>query len=107
MSEKTIEELNNFIQTLPELSMGERLKQAEFLAKDKEKAIEWIENLIFILREHMLNNYSSSDLMESRSQNPTSSQQARTIKSFQKLHILLKTTNINPRFAIEHTLLSL
>jgi DNA polymerase III delta prime subunit len=110
MSEKTIEELNDFIQILPELSIGERLKQAEILAKDKEKAIKWIENVILILREELLKNYSLSEgvkATESKSSNQTNSLQARTIKSFQKLHTLLKTTNVNPRFAIENTLLNI
>ena len=116
LSEETIEELNTFIQNLPELSIGERLKQAEQLAKDKDNATEWIENLILILRENLLKKYSSSEgakVTESRSIDQKSSRQARTIdnlqtiKQLQKLHTLLKTTNVNPRFAIEQTLLSL
>lgn len=103
LSEKTIEELTNFIKILPELSINERLKQAELLAKDKEKALVWLENLILVLRENLLEIYSSSE----------SSQQAhiitslQTLKSFQSLHTLLKTTNSNPRFSIEHTLLNI
>ncbi len=114
VTEKTLNELNAFIESLPGISIGEKLKQAEQLAKNKDKAIMWIENLILILRENMLNEYSSSEaLAESRSNKQTSSRQARTIneletiKSLQSLHTLLKTTNVNPRFAIEHTLLSL
>src|SRR6185437_9430791 len=48
LSEKTIEELNTFIQNLPELSVGDKLKQAEQLAKDKDKAIVWLENLLLV-----------------------------------------------------------
>lgn len=121
LSEKTIEELNTFIQNLPELSTGEKLKQAEHLAKDKDKAVVWIENLILLLREQLLNNVilvSEVHLFEPEHQNrrPVSdSGQTRMttagylliLKSFQSLHTLLKTTNVNPRFAIENTFLSL
>ncbi|SRR6266568_991730 len=121
LSEKTIEELNNFIETLPELSIGEKLKQAEQLAKDKDKAIKWIENLILVLRENMLENVilvnEAHPGSDSGPASPASTRGERAgmterdyfniIKSFQSLHTLLKTTNVNPRFAIEHTLLSL
>ena len=93
ISDQTIEELNNFIQSIPELSIGARLKEAERLSKDKDKAIAWIENLILVLREQLFNTYSLETV--------------EIIKQLQSLHTLLKTTNVNPRFAIEHTLLSL
>lgn len=112
LSGKTIEELSEFIQNLPEFSIGDKLKHAEQLAKDKDKAIVWIENLILVLREELIKTYSSSDPRESRSNNETMKQSnnttiIQTLKSFQSLHTLLKTTNVNPRFAIENTLLSL
>jgi len=96
LSKNTRDELNTFIETLPELSIGARLKHAEHLAKDKDKAIEWIANLIIVLREKCISNYSveASDTLD-------------TLKQLQSLHTLLKTTNVNPRFAIEHTLLSI
>jgi DNA polymerase III delta prime subunit len=101
LSDKTRGELNNFIESLPELSIGEKLKDAEQLAKDKEKAVKWIENLIIVLREEMLQAYSINQQSETR--NPPLT----TIKAFQSLHTLLKTTNVNPRFAIESTLLNM
>ena len=103
LAKKTREELQLFIQSLPELSLSDRLKKAEQLAKDKEKAITWIENLILILREQIVQTYTDSDSVQPATRNP----QLVTIKSFQSLHTLLKTTNVNPRFAIEHTLLLL
>ncbi len=103
LSDKTREELSNFIENLPDFSIGERLKHAEQLAKDKDKAIEWIENLILLLHEQLLNYY-----MQSQKQNHTIlNSQLSTLNSFQSLHTLLKTTNVNPRFAIENTLLNL
>jgi replication-associated recombination protein RarA len=101
LSEKTIEELNIFIESLPNLSIADRLKQAEQLAKDKDKALIWIENLIMVLHGQMITNYTQNTNFSL----PTS--HFSLLKSFQSLHALLKTTNVNPRFAIEHTLLSL
>lgn len=92
--EKT--EFEEFIKNLPEMRVGERLKKAEELSKSKEEAVAWIGKLILVLREQMLNQNSEAQ-----------PQGLKAIKSFQDLHTLLKTTNVNPRFAIENTLLSL
>lgn len=96
LSDKEKEEIKNFLQILPEMGIGERLKKAEQLAKDKGKAIEWITKIILVLRANML-----------QSDNATVNQWSNQIKSFQSLHTTLKTTNVNPRFAIEHSLLAL
>jgi DNA polymerase III delta prime subunit len=103
ISEKTRDELTLFIASLPELTIGGRLKQAEQLAKDKEKAINWIESLILILREQLLDSYKQTEIPS----HTTFNFQLSTLNSFQSLYTVLKTTNVNPRFAIEHTLLSL
>jgi DNA polymerase III delta subunit-like protein len=102
ISEKTEEELNIFIRALPGLPVGDRLKQAELLAKDKEKALVWIENLIIILRDQLIYRYSSETI-----DTTDTFDTLYTLKQLQSLHTILKTTNINPRFAIEHTFLSL
>jgi len=93
LSEKEITEFETFLEALPEWGTGERLKKAEQLAKDKDKAIIWIEKLIIYLRIKML-------------EEPENNIYSQLIKSFQTLHTLLKTTNVNSRFAIENTLLS-
>lgn len=94
LSEKDKAELQTFIQELPDWGIGERLKKAEVLAKDKDKAIIWINKLILILRERMIENEEPGSYVT-------------LIKTFQILHTQLKTTNVNPRFAIENTLLSI
>lgn len=110
LSDKTVEELTTFIRSLPELSLGERLKQAEQLAKDKEKAITWIQNLILFVREELLTNVILVNEVHPGSDSGprmTAIDYLTVIKSFQSLRTLLKTTNVNPRFAIENTLLNL
>lgn len=90
-----------FIGSLAKISIGEHLHIAEKASKDKTQALEWIETIILILHEQMLEKLclkSETDAL------PLAL--FRLIKSFQKLHTLLKTTNVNPRLAIENTLLS-
>lgn len=90
---KEQEELQFFWTEFSSWGIGERLKKAELLAKDKDKAVEWIGKLILTLRESLLQQQSEEVFT--------------AIRSFQSLHTLLKTTNVNPRFAIENTLLQL
>ncbi len=97
LSEKEHAEFEDFIAKVSKLSVGERLKKAEVLAKDKDKAIIWIGKLIIILREQLLSSSNNEAMM----------QLSNRIKLFQTLHTLLKTTNVNPRFAIENTLLQM
>lgn len=102
ISEKEKEELQTFLESLPELGIGERLKIAETVAKDKNKAIEWISKLILVARENLLKKHSleTPDTFDT----PDTLD---TLKKLQSLHTLLKTTNVNARFAIENTLLSI
>lgn len=98
LSEKEKEELEIFLQELPEWGIGERLKKAEQLAKDKEKALVWIEKLILIAREKILkealDTLGTPDTLDA-------------LKKLQSLHTLLKTTNVNTRFSLENTLLNI
>lgn len=97
LSENEIEELLGFIENLPKMPVGEKFKKAEQLSKDKEKALVWIEKIILLLREQMLKQVQNNQAdVNSTLQN---------LKSFQKTHTLLKTTNVNTRFLLENTLL--
>ena len=84
---------------LPGMSIGEKLKKAESISKDKQKARVWIANLILILRKKLLEIASSKS--------PDALNTLYTLETIQKSYTLLKTTNVNPRFAIEITILSI
>jgi DNA polymerase III delta prime subunit len=92
LSEKDSKEFTEFLKNFAELSIGEKLKKAEQLAKDKDKAIIWLGKLILASREALLQTPSMEMLS--------------VVRKFQTLHTLLKTTNVNARFAIENMLLS-
>ncbi len=88
-------EIQELVANFSTTKVGERLKLAEDLAKDKDKAIDVVGKLILMLREKMIE------------KNFDASQEIKQIKSFQQLYFILKTTNVNPRFAIENTLLNI
>ena len=99
LSEKEIQEATEFLRLLPDMSIGEKLKKAETLAKDKQKTKVWITNLILVLRKKLLEQASSEapDILDS----------FYILARLQKTHTLLNTTNINPRFAIEIAILDI
>ncbi|MFH1187178.1 MAG: hypothetical protein V1697_03340 [Candidatus Levyibacteriota bacterium] len=82
-------EFNKFIK----LSLGERLKLAETLAKDKEQALVFLEKIILGAREKMLkdSNFTNREV----------------IKIFQKRHIELKNSNTNLRLGLESLFISI
>lgn len=96
LTEKEKEEFQSFLKNISNMPAGELLKKAEALAKDKQKAVFWIEKLILVAREELLQT-SSSKTPAARLNNTI-----RLIKYLQKAHSLLKTTNVNPRFLLEH-----
>ena len=93
------DELIAFVENLTNMPISEKLKVAEIQAKDKDNAIEWAKKVILVLREKILKNYTSDTSDDTASVN--------ALKQFQTLHKLLKTTNVNARFAIENAILSI
>ncbi|MBI2036073.1 hypothetical protein HYT17_00335 [Candidatus Microgenomates bacterium] len=81
--------------------LGEKLKLAEELAKDKETALLWLSNMISAARTKLLKEISGSK------NHPLISQHLNILISFKRAHILLSTTNVNPRFTLENLFLSL
>ncbi len=78
-------------------SPGDALKQAESLAKDKEKALITLEKFI-IMGENIL----KADI-KNRNMSPTIAYQ---LQQLQKAYTTLKATNTNPRLTLEHLFLS-
>lgn len=102
LSDQETEELTLFIENLTKMPISEKFKKAEVIGKEKEKALVWIEKIIVTLREQMLQKYSKETLNTFYTHNTLD-----TLKKFQKAHTLLKITNVNPRFILETTLLSI
>ena len=68
--------------------VGEKLKLAQDLAKDKNESLNFLENLIIYLRKDLITNY-------------------KLIKLIQKFHTIIKTTNVNHRLALENLFLNI
>jgi len=75
-------------------SLGDALKQAEILAKDKTKTLQILERYI-IIGENILRN----DVINQKYLAPQ-------LKKLQQTYTILKTTNTNPRLSLEHLFLS-
>lgn len=89
----------NILAVLQTETIGQKLKRAQDLAKNKDEAIEWIENTILSLRQELITGICHSEHSE---ESPF-----HTIKSFQKTYFTLKTTNTNPRLTLENLFLNI
>ena len=81
--------------SLAEYGVGERLKLAQDIAKNKDGAIAWLENMILSLRQELIKNPSNPSLFIIH------------YSLFQKTYVTLKTTNANPRLALETLFLNM
>lgn len=87
-SKKEIIDVSKFIKILSSNGVGEKLKLAQDLAKDKNESLDFLENLIIGGRKNLVENY-------------------RIIKMVQKFHTIIKTTNVNLRLALENLFINL
>lgn len=87
--------------SLLESGIGKKLKLAERLSKDKKETIAWLEKMITTLRKKLIN-----DILENKNHHVIS-QYPNILISLQRTHTILKTTNVNPRFALENLFLSI
>lgn len=85
---------NTQLITLLRGGVGEKLKLAEDVGKNREEAAVWLEKMIIFIRQKLTDNHSNHDYLN-------------FLKSFQQTHVILTTTNVNPRFALENLFLSL
>lgn len=92
--------LEDILQKIPDWEIGQRLKQAEILAKERQTAILWITSAILSARS-LLRHSIANDKMEDIST------LNKTIKTLQSYGQDIKTTNVNLRLALENLFLSL
>lgn len=81
-------DVSKYIKILNSNGIGEKLKLAQNLAKDKNETLDFLENLITNAREDLTGNF-------------------KLIKSAQKFHTIIKTTNVNLRLALENFFLNI
>lgn len=81
-------DISKYVKIFNSNGIGERMKLAQDLAKDKNESLDFLENLIIDLRKDLVANYKA-------------------IKSIQKFHTIIKTTNVNLRLALENLFLNI
>lgn len=97
------EDINNLIKAISSENAGIKLKLAQDFGKSREEAIESIEKAIIGMREILLNKINSSA-------DPAGGKSEDLIKLINKLEegrLAVKTTNVNQRFILENTFLSI
>lgn len=88
--------------SLLEINFESRLKIAQDITKTKEDALVWLEKMILSLRELLIDKE-----LHASHQTLQLSQLLNYLRSFQKSHKILSTTNVNPRLILENLFLNL
>lgn len=127
--EKNTQYLNILI-SLSKGSIGEKLKLAQDISKNKDEVIPWLERIILVAREKLIDGICHSEERTERSEgarlldkrgrsdeespdhfnkndNVKAPQYLNLLISLQKTHTLLNTTNVNQRLALENLFLNL
>lgn len=121
----------NILISLSSSSIGEKLKLAQDISKKKEDTIPWLEKMIMVARENLIDTichpersrvrrgevegspeafYDASWDSSSRqvgTQNDSITYYLNLLISLNKTHTVLKTTNVNQRLALENLFLNL
>lgn len=86
-------EFSNTLNMLLSDKIGNKLKFAEVIAKNKEEAVVWLEKMAILVREKLIENYNDTKYLN-------------FLKSLQKTYATVKSTNVNQRLALENLFLS-
>lgn len=89
----------NILISLPEKSVGDKLKLAQDLAKNKDDVIPWLERMIIVARKELIEN------VKNKNDPLLISQYLNILISFQKTYTFLKTTNVSARLTLENLFL--
>lgn len=78
--------------------VGEKLRLAQNVGKSRTEAILWLEKMVVLSRQKLLDSAVKGDVP---------SDYHNVVRSLQQTYTLVTTTNVSPRFALEHLLLNL
>lgn len=85
--------LNNTLNILLNGKIGEKLKIAQDISKNKDEASSWLEKMAILARENLIANYNDLKYLS-------------FLKSLQKTYAVIKSTNVSQRVALENLFLS-
>lgn len=86
-------ELSNTLNILLNGKIGDKLKVAQDIAKDKDKTVLWLEKMAIFVRQKLIENYNDSKYPN-------------FLRQLQKTYKAIKSTNVNQRIALENLFLS-
>ena len=81
------------------LGAGKKLRLAQEFGKSREEAISWLEKMIIILRKNIIEEINEDTAFEQN--------KIKILQKMQDTYTIIKTTNINQRFALENLFLNL
>lgn len=99
--------------------IGGKLKLAQDLAKNKDEALPWLEKMIIVAREELIDSICHSGgrrpiespdgdrIATPHDDTSKISQYLKILISLQRTFTILKTTNVNPRIILENLFLSI
>lgn len=111
LSKQEVAQYLNLLVSLPSSGIGDRLKLAQDIAKNKDEITTELEKMIIIARKTLIESICHSDpeltKREESHDSATVFQYLNILISLQKTYILLKTTNVNQRLALENLFLNI
>lgn len=93
LSNDEITQLHNYLITVFRSGVGDKLKLAQDIARNKDEVLPWLEKMAIFVREKLI-------------ENPREVKYLNFLKSLQKTYVTLKSTNVNQRIALENLFLS-
>lgn len=94
LSEKDNTQYLTLLTSLLQKPIGERLKLAQDITRDKGDAVLWLEKMIIVVREKLIDDKGRIPYLN-------------ILKSLQKAHTIISTTNANQRLVLESLFLNL
>jgi len=101
LSKETSTQYFNILISLSSIGVGNRLKLAQDMAKNKDEIIPELEKMILIAREKLI------EEAKKHVNDPLISQYLNILISLNKANLVLKTTNVSPRLTLENLFLNL
>ncbi len=98
-SKKEEEQIVEMLSSLSTSGAGKRLRLAQDFGKSREETISWLEKMIIILRKNIIEEINKGDTFEQN--------KIKILQKIQDTYTIIKTTNINQRFALENLFLSI
>jgi len=103
LSDKEFSVYQNVLADLTENTIAKKMKLAQDFGKSREETLIWLEQMLAVIRKMMIDEVNSVKKNGSN----RSFYYLDVIRNVQKTHTIIKTSNVNQRFALENLFLSL